>query len=85
MWQRRSSTQQGGEARGHGTRGGTRAHLSRNARSETVGHVEVPELTSVGRRGLELQGMWQCVDAHPAPGFDLKLVCGGTRSTGYRQ
>jgi hypothetical protein len=50
-----------------------------------VGHVEVLELTSIGSRGLELHGMWQRMDARPAPCLDLKLVCEGTRSTGYRQ
>jgi hypothetical protein len=53
--------------------------------SETAGHVEVSELTSIGRRGPELQGMWQRVDARPAPCLDLNLVCRGTRSAGYRQ
>jgi hypothetical protein len=85
MWQRQSSTQQGGEAWGHGTCESTGAHLSRKARSETAGHVEVSELTWIGRRGPELQGMWQRVDARSASCLDLKLVCGGTRSTGYRQ
>jgi hypothetical protein len=75
-WQRRSSTQQGGEARGHGTCGSTGAHLGRQARSRAAGHMEVPELTSIERRGLELQGTWQRVDARPAPYLDLKLVCG---------
>jgi hypothetical protein len=85
MWQRRSSTQQGGEAWGHGTRGSTGAHLGRKARSGVAEHVEVPELTSIGRRGPELQGMWQRVDAHPTHCLDLKLVGGGTQSAGYRQ
>jgi hypothetical protein len=47
--------------------------------------VEVLELTLIGRRGPELQGIWQRVDARPTPCLDLKLVCGGTRSVGYRQ
>jgi hypothetical protein len=50
-----------------------------------AGHVEVPELTSIGRRGPELQGTWQRVDAHSAPCLNLKLVYGGIRSAGYRQ
>jgi hypothetical protein len=85
MWQRQSSTQQGGEARVHGTHGSIRVHLGRKARSGVAGHVEVPELTSTGRRDPELQGMWQREDAHPAPCLDLKLVCGGTRHLGCRQ
>jgi hypothetical protein len=84
-WQCWSSTQQGGEARGHGTRGSTGAHLGRKTRSEAAGHVEVSELTSIGRRGPELQGTWQRVDARPITCLDLKLICGGTRSAGYRQ
>jgi hypothetical protein len=54
MWQRRSSTKQGGEAWGHGTCGSTGAHLGRKARSRAAGHVEVSELTSIGRRGPKL-------------------------------
>jgi hypothetical protein len=46
--------------------------------------VKVPELTSIGRRGPELPGTWQRVDARPAPYLGLKLVCRGTRSAGYR-
>jgi hypothetical protein len=84
-WQCQSSTQQGGEAQGHETRGSTGAHLGRKARSEAAGHVEVLELTSIGRRGPELQGTWHRVDARHAPCLDLKLVCGDTRSAGYRQ
>jgi hypothetical protein len=59
MWQRRSSPQQGGEVRGHGTHGSTGAHLIKEARSEAAGHVAVPELTSSRRRGPELRGTWQ--------------------------
>jgi hypothetical protein len=29
--------------------------------------------------------MWLCVDAHPATCLDLRLICSGTRSVGYRQ
>jgi hypothetical protein len=36
MWQHRSSTQQGDEAQSHRTRGSTRAHLGRKARSGTA-------------------------------------------------
>jgi hypothetical protein len=37
--------------------------------------VEVPKLTSIGRRGPELQGTWQRVDARAAPCLNLKLIC----------
>jgi hypothetical protein len=84
-WQRRSSTQQAGDARGHGTHGSTGAHLGGKARSGAAEHVKVPELTSIGRRGPELQGTWQRIDARHALCLDLKLVCGGTRSAWYRQ
>jgi hypothetical protein len=57
-WHRRSSTQQGGETQGHRTHGSTGAHLGRKARSGTAGHMKVPELTSIGRRGWVLQGTW---------------------------
>jgi hypothetical protein len=50
-----------------------------------MGHVAAPEPTSVGRCGLKLLLMWQRVDARSAPCLDLELVCGGTRSSGYRQ
>jgi hypothetical protein len=84
-WQRRSSTQKGGEARGHVTRGSTGAHLSKEVRSGAVGHVAAPVPTSAGRCGPKLQLAWQCVDAHPAPCLDLELVCRGTQSPGCRQ
>jgi hypothetical protein len=42
---------------GHETRDNIEAHLGRKARSETAGHVEPPEFTSIRRRGLELQDM----------------------------
>jgi hypothetical protein len=48
-----------------------------------VGHVTPPEPTLAGRRGSELQGMWQRVHARLSPRLDLKLVCRGTRSAGY--
>jgi hypothetical protein len=50
-----------------------------------VRHVVAPEPTSVGRCSPKLQLTWHRVDAHPAPYLDLELVCGGTRSLGYRQ
>jgi hypothetical protein len=85
IWQRRSSTQQGGEARGHVTRGSIGAHLSKEVRSGAVRHVVAPELTSTGRCGLKLQLTWQRVDARPTPYLDLELVCGSTGSSGCRQ
>jgi hypothetical protein len=84
-WQRWSSTQQGGEARGHVTRGSTGAHLSKEVRSEVAGHVVAPEPTSTGRCGPKLQLAWQRVDARSTPCLDLELVCGGTRSSRCRQ
>jgi hypothetical protein len=36
------------------TRGSTEAYLDRNARSMTVGHVKISELTSIERRGPKL-------------------------------
>jgi hypothetical protein len=44
-----------------------------------------PEPTFAGRCGPKVQLMWQHMDARPAPCLDLELVCGGTRSSGYRQ
>jgi hypothetical protein len=82
--QRRSSTQQGGEARGHVTRGSTGAHLSKEVRSGATGHVEAPEPTFAGMCGPKLQLAWQRVDARSAHCIDLELVCGGTRSSGCR-
>jgi hypothetical protein len=55
MWRRRSSTQQGGEARGHGPHGSTRAHLSKEVRSGAAGHVVAPDPTFAGRCGPKLQ------------------------------
>jgi hypothetical protein len=75
-WRRRSSTQQGDEAQGHGPRGSTGAHLSKEVRSEATGHVAAPKPTSAGRCGAKLQLTWQCVDARSAPCLDLELVCG---------
>jgi hypothetical protein len=58
MWQRRSSTQQGGEARDHRTRGSTGAPLSKEVRSGAVGHLAAPKPTYVGRCDPKLQLMW---------------------------
>jgi hypothetical protein len=40
------------------TRGSTGVNLGRKARFGAAGHVEVPELTSIGMRDSELQGIW---------------------------
>jgi hypothetical protein len=53
-------------------------------RSGTARHVVASEPTSAGRCGLKLQLTWQGVDARPASCLDLELVCGDTRSSGYR-
>jgi hypothetical protein len=71
-------------AQSRGTRDSTGAHLVKEARSGVEGHVVVPEPTSTGSCDLKLQLTWQRVDARSAPCLDLKLVCGGTRSSGYR-
>jgi hypothetical protein len=49
----------GGRVRRHGTRGSTRAHLVREARSGAEGHVVAPEFTLSGRQGPELRDTWQ--------------------------
>jgi hypothetical protein len=85
MWQHRSSPRQGGKVQSRGTRGSIRAHLSKEVRFEAVGHVVALEPTSTGRCDPKLLLTWQRVDARRAPCFDLELVCGGTRSSGYRQ
>jgi hypothetical protein len=41
---------------GHGRRSSAGAYLGRKTRSGAAGYVEVLELTSIGRRGPELQG-----------------------------
>jgi hypothetical protein len=58
-WWHWSSPQQGGEVWGRGTRGSTRAHLSKEVRFRAEGHVAAPELTSVRRRGPGLWGTWR--------------------------
>jgi hypothetical protein len=84
-WRRRSSTHQGDEAQGHGPRGSTGAHLSKEARSGAMGHAVALKPTSVGRCGPKLQLTWQRMDARPTPCLHLEIVCGGTRSSGCRQ
>jgi hypothetical protein len=85
MWQHRSPPGQIGEVRGHGTRGSVGARLDRELRSGAVGCVIAPEPITTGRLGSRLQDTWQHVHARPAPCLDLKPVCGGIRSIGYRQ
>jgi hypothetical protein len=45
-WQCRSSPQQGGEVRGHMTRGGTGAHLCKEVWSEAITYVAAHGCTS---------------------------------------
>jgi hypothetical protein len=66
-WQRRISPQQRGEVWGHETRGSAGAHLNKEARSGTAGHVAALKSTSAGWCGPRLQRTWQLVEAHPAP------------------
>jgi hypothetical protein len=84
-WQRRSSTQQGDEVRGHGPRGSTGAHLSREVRSGATGHMATSEPTSAGKCGPKLQLTWQRVDARPTHCLNLELVCRGTQSSKCQQ
>jgi hypothetical protein len=46
---------QEGRAPSHRTRGSAGAHLSKEARFRTVGHVAVAEFTSARRRGSKLR------------------------------
>jgi hypothetical protein len=78
MWQRRSSTEQGSEARVHGTRGGTRAHLDSKARSRAAGHVADSEPNTAWRCDPKLQLIWQLVEVRPTLYLDFELVCGDT-------
>jgi hypothetical protein len=64
--------------------GGIGALSSKEVGSGTIGHIAELESSLVGRRDLEPQDMWQCVDARPSPWLILKLVRGGTWSAGYR-
>jgi hypothetical protein len=70
-WQCRSSPQQGGEVRSHGTHGSARAHLNKKVRSDAVGHIAALKHTSVGSCGINLQLACQRVDAQPAPYLGL--------------
>jgi hypothetical protein len=66
-------------------RGGPGAASGWAAGAGAAGHVAAPVPTSAGRQGPELQLAWQRVYTRSAPCLDLELVCGGTRSSGYRQ
>jgi hypothetical protein len=84
-WYHWSSPQQGGETRSYRTCGSAGALLGREVRSWAAGHVAVCGPSSAVRQGLGLQDTWQRVGAYSTPCFDLKPVCIGTRSAGYRQ
>jgi hypothetical protein len=72
-----------------GTRGGPGAVLSQGREPEPWGHMATPELPRA-RSGSPSRGdTWQ-PQSCPQPGggsrcLDLKLIRGGTRSSGYRQ
>jgi hypothetical protein len=53
MWRHRSPLQQGGRVRGRMTRGGVRAHPSREAGFDAAGHVAALEPTPAGRQPPE--------------------------------
>jgi hypothetical protein len=59
-----------------GSRGSTEAHLSKEVRSGTAGHVVAPKPFSAERCSLKLQFTWQRVNARTTPYLNLKLVCG---------
>jgi hypothetical protein len=75
----------GSGRRSRRTCGGPGAASGWAAGAGAVGHVAAPKPTSAGRRGPELQLVWQRVDTRPAPCLVLELICGGTRSLRYRQ
>jgi hypothetical protein len=85
VWQHRSPPEQGGGLWSHGTHGSTGAILCGEAGSGAAGRVAAPEPSSVGMWDLEPCDAWQHVDAHSALCLGLKLVRGGTWSTGYWQ
>jgi hypothetical protein len=78
----RSPPLQGGGVWIHGTHDGAGTLPIREAGSGATIHVATPEPTSIGRQGSVLQDMWVHI---PLLILDLKLICRGTRSTGYRQ
>jgi hypothetical protein len=67
------------------TRGGIRPLPIREVRSSASRHMAASEPTLAGWQDTVLQDTWRCVGARPAPCLDLKLVCRGTWSIGYRQ
>jgi hypothetical protein len=76
---------QGGGVQSRGMHGSVGALLNREARSRTDQYVAVQEPTSIGRRGLESRHTWRLVVACSIACLFFMLVCGGTRSIGYRQ
>jgi hypothetical protein len=66
------------------THGGPGAAPGWAAGVGAAGHVAASKPTSAGRRGPELQLVWQHVDTRPAPCLDLELICRGTWCSGYR-
>jgi hypothetical protein len=81
MWQRRSPPQPGGEVRSQRTRDNIRFRLSLEVRSEAAEHMAVSEPTSVMRRGLELEDMWQR-QSPPQLGCEVRShgTCGSARA-----
>jgi hypothetical protein len=77
---------QEGKARSRETHGGIGAHLSKEARSEAVGHVTASELTSTRRPGSELRDMWWRRSS-PQQGSELRSrrTCGGSGAHLYRE
>jgi hypothetical protein len=96
-WRPRSCPGLGSGSWSHRTQGGPGAAPGWAAGARATRHEVAPELPRAGQRELEpqdtwrprscpgLQLAWQRVDTRPAPCLDLELVCGGTRSSGYRQ
>jgi hypothetical protein len=96
-WRPRSCPGLGSGSWSHRTQGGPGAAPGWAAGARAARHEVALELPRAGQRELEpqdtwrprscpgLQLAWQRVDTRPAPCLDLELVCGGTRSSGYRQ
>jgi hypothetical protein len=71
-------SQEGG-ARRHGTRGSTRAHLPKEARSGAEGHVVAPELTLARKQGPRLRDTWWRQSSPLQGGVILSYsLCGST-------
>jgi hypothetical protein len=79
----------GAEARAMGTRGGPGAAPSWEREPEPLGHVVAPKLPRAGSGSPSRGDTWQPRSCPQSGGrsrcLDLKLVRGGTRSSGYRQ